>query len=60
MATPCSKRIVTLNLALYTLFRNDNCVQSCPVSVYILRPIRPVKMYTPLLQDNFIEMSEIH
>ena len=60
MAIPCSKRVPMLTLALYTLFRNDNCVQSCLVSIYILGPISPVKLKTPLLQENFMEMSEVH
>ena len=60
MAIPCSKRVFTLNLALQALLRHDNCVQSCLVSVCILRAIRPVTMKTPLLQEDFMEMSEIH
>ena len=60
MAKTCSKRVVTLNLALYTLLRNDNCVQSCLVSVCILRPIRPATMKNPLVQEHFIEVSEVH
>ena len=44
---PCSKRVFTLNLALYTLFRHENSVLSCFLSVYLLRPYRPVTMRQP-------------
>ena len=37
-----------------------NLVQSYFVSVCMLRPIRQAKMTTPLLQETFIEMSEVH
>ena len=60
MAKPCSKHVPMLTLALLILFRYDNSVQSCLVSVYILRPIRPGTVKKPLLQDKFMEMSEIH
>ena len=60
MAKPCSKRVFTLNFALKTLCRNENSVQSCFFSVCILRPIRPATMKNPLVQEHFIEMSEVH
>ena len=44
IANPCSKRVSTLKLALKTLFRHENSSYSCLFSVWILRPIRPVKM----------------
>ena len=60
MAKPCFKCVPMFTLALYTLVRNDNCVQSCLVRVYILGPIRPATMKNPLVQEHFIEMSEVH
>ena len=60
MSKLCFKRFFTVNLSLQALFRNDNSVQSCFFSVCILMTIRPVIMNTPLLQENFMEMSEIH
>ena len=49
-----------MNLAIYTLFRHEDYLQSCFFSVCILRPIRPVTMNKHLVQENFMEMSEIH
>ena len=60
MAKPCSKQVFSLNVALETLFRHEHSVQSWFVSVCILRPIRPVTMKKLLLQQHFMEMSEIH
>ena len=59
MAETCSKRVLTLNLALLTLFPQENFVQSV-FSVCILRPSKPVTIKKPLLHENFMEMSEIH
>ena len=60
IAKPCSKRNFTLKFTLYTLFSHEHSVQFCFVSVCILMHIRPVTMNNSLVQENFIEMSEIH
>ena len=60
MVKPCCKRNFTLKFTLYTLFRHEHPVQFCFVSVCILRPIRPVTMKNPLVQECFIEISEVH
>ena len=49
-----------LNLAVQTLFRHENSVQSICFSVCIPSPIRPVTMKQHFLQENFMEMSTIH
>ena len=54
-----SKRVFTLNLALYTLCGHENSVQSC-FFICILRPLRPVKLKQPMVKENVMEMSEIH
>ena len=60
MAKPCSKRVFKVNLALSTLCRHENSVQSCFFNVCILRPLRPVKLKQPMVKENFMEVSEIH
>ena len=60
MPKPFSKRVFTLNLALYTLRGHENSVQSCFFTVSIHRPIRPVTLKQPMVKENFMEMSEIH
>ena len=57
---PCSKRGFTLKLALYTLFRHENSVQSCIIGVCLLRLNRPVTMKIPLMKITFMEMSDSH
>ena len=60
MGNSCSKRGFTLNLAMYTVLRHENSIQSCIFSVCIPSPIAPVTMKTHLLQDKFMEVSVIH
>ena len=60
MAKPCSKSVLKLILALYLLFHDESSPYSCFFHVGILRPIRPVTLKTPLLQETFMEMSENH
>ena len=60
MPKPFSKRAFKVNLALSTLCRHGNSVQSCVFNVCILRPLRPVKLKQPMVKENVMEMNEIH
>ena len=60
MGKSLSKRVLTLNLALSTLFCHETSVQSCYFSVCILRPIRLFTMKKHLVPENVMELSEVH
>ena len=49
-----------LNLAVQTLFRHETSVQSCFFSVCIPSGIRLFSMKHHLVEENFMEFSEIH
>ena len=53
MPKPFSTRVFKVNLALSTLFRHENSVQSYFFTICILRPIRPVKMKKAYVEGNF-------
>ena len=53
MPKPFSKRGFKVKLALLTLFRYENSVQSCFFTICILRPITPDKMKTAYVDGKF-------
>ena len=60
MTIPISKLVCTLNLELLTLFRNETSVHYFFFSIFILRPIRAVKLKKTSLGETFEEMSKVH
>ena len=62
MENTCSKLVFTMNLAMYTLLCHETSVHSCVFQCLDTgpKPIRPVTMTKHLVQEHFMEMSEIH
>ena len=60
MPKPFYQRVFKVNLALSTLCRHENSVQSCFFNVCILRPLRPFKLKQPMVIENVMEMNEVH
>ena len=50
MAKPCSTRVSTLNIVLYTLLCDEKSVHSLLFRACIPRPIRPVTMKKTLMR----------
>ena len=60
MGKSLSKRVLTLNLALSTMFRHDTSVQWCVFSVCIPSTIRLFTMKKHLVPEHLMELSEVH